>query len=140
MLSRLIRIIGFLVAAVMAIGAVAAALNTMYSAVAARAREVATLQAIGFRPGSIVLSFLTESLLISLAGGVLGCLVSLPVHGRAVSTLNWQTMSNVAFAFRITPELVASALGFALLMGLVGGLFPAVRAARLPVVVALREL
>ncbi len=140
MVSTLIRVLGFLVAFVMAIGAVFGALNTMYSAVAARAREIATMRALGFGGGSMVLSFMFESLFISLIGGVLGCLAVLPLNGFTAGTMNWQTFSHLAFAFRVTPGLLGAGLVFALLMGFVGGVLPAVRAARLPVAQALREL
>jgi putative ABC transport system permease protein len=140
LMSTLIRKLGFLVAIVMGIGSVFGALNTMYSAVAARAREIATLRALGFGPLSVVVSFVVESLLIALVGGVVGCLVALPVNGIGVSTMNWQTFSHLAFAFRIGPGLLGLGLLFALAMGLVGGLLPAIRAARLPVASALREL
>jgi putative ABC transport system permease protein len=138
--SQLIRTLGFLVAFVMAIGAVFGALNTMYSAVAARAREIATMRALGFGGGSVILSFMIESLLISLIGGVLGCIVVLPLNGFTAGTMNWQTFSHLAFAFRVTPGLLVAGIIFALLMGLVGGVLPAVRAARLKVAHALREL
>jgi putative ABC transport system permease protein len=140
MMSALIRSLGFLVAIVMGIGSVFGALNTMYSAVAVRAREIATLRALGFGPLSVIVSFVSESLLIALVGGVVGCLVALPVNGVGVSTMNWQTFSHLAFAFRVTPTLLLLGLAFALAMGLVGGLLPAIRAARLPVASALREL
>jgi len=140
MVSTLIRVLGFLVAFVMAIGAVFGALNTMYSAVAARAREIATMRALGFGGGSVVLSFLLESLLIALAGGVLGCIAVLPLNGFTAGTMNWQTFSHLAFAFRVTPGLLAAGIVFAILMGIVGGVLPAVRAARLQVAPALREL
>jgi putative ABC transport system permease protein len=138
--STLIRVIGFLIAFVMAIGAVFGALNTMYSAVAARSREIATLRALGFRSTSVVTSFVVESLFIALSGGVLGCLVVLPINGYTTGTMNWQTFSHLAFAFRVTPGLLGAGMAFALLMGLLGGLLPALRAARLPVASALREL
>jgi putative ABC transport system permease protein len=140
MVSTLIRVLGFLVAFVMAIGAVFGALNTMYSAVAARAREIATLRALGFGGGSVVLSFMIESLLIALGGGVLGCLAVLPLNGFTAGTMNWQTFSHLAFAFKVTPELLLAGIAFALLMGLAGGVLPAIRAARMPVATALREL
>ena len=124
----------------MGIGAVFGALNTMYSAVAARAREIATMRALGFGGGSVVMSFVFESLLIALAGGVLGCLAVLPLNGFTTGTINWQTFSHLAFAFRVTPDLLIIGIAFALLMGFVGGVLPAVRAARLPVAGALREL
>jgi putative ABC transport system permease protein len=139
-LTNLIRTLGFLVAAIMAVGAVFGALNTMYSAVAERSREVATLRAMGFSSGVVVVSFVFEALLISLAGGLLGCLVVLPLNGFTTGTINWQTFSHLAFAFKVTPDLLLGGVAFALLMGLIGGVPPAVRAARLPVAVALREL
>ena len=138
--STLIRVLGFLVAFVMAIGAVFGALNTMYSAVAARAREIATMRALGFGGGSVILSFMFESLLISLIGGILGCIAVLPLNGFTAGTMNWQTFSHLAFAFRVTPGLLMAGIFFALFMGFVGGVLPAVRAARLQVAQALREL
>ncbi len=140
LLTTLIRVLGFLVAMVMGIGAVFGALNTMYSAVAERSREIATMRALGFGGGTVVLSFVIESLFIAIVGGVLGCLAVLPMNGFTTGTMNWQTFSHLAFAFRITPGLLAEGILFALLMGLVGGVPPAVRAARRPVAVALREL
>jgi putative ABC transport system permease protein len=140
MVSKLIRVLGFLVASVMAIGAVFGALNTMYSAVAARSREIATMRALGFGGGSVVLSFMIESLLIALIGGVLGCIAALPLNGFTAGTMNWQTFSHLAFAFRVTPGLLAAGMVFGLLMGLVGGVLPAIRAARMQVAPALREL
>lgn len=140
MLVTLIRVLGGLVAAIMGMGAVLGALNTMYSAVAERTREIATLRALGFPAGSVILSFVFESLLIAFVGGVVGCIVVLPVNGLTTGTMNWQTFSHLAFAFRITPPLLGMGLAFALLMGLLGGVPPAVRAARLPVAAALRDL
>jgi putative ABC transport system permease protein len=138
--TTLIRVLGFLVAAVMAVGAVFGALNTMYSAVAARSREIATMRALGFSRGSVVLSFVVESLLIAAVGGALGCVAVLPLNGFTTGTINWQTFSHLAFAFRVTPGLMLAGLAFALLMGLAGGVFPALRAARMSVARALREL
>ena len=138
--SMLIRVLGFLVAFVMAIGAVFGALNTMYSAVAARAREIATLRALGFGGTSVVISFVAESVLIALVGGILGCLAVLPLNGFTAGTMNWQTFSHLAFAFKVTPSLMIWGLAFAAFMGFIGGLLPAVRAARMPVATALREL
>jgi putative ABC transport system permease protein len=138
--TTLITVLGGLVALVMGLGAILAALNTMYSAVAERSRDIAVLRALGFGRGSIVLSFVAESLWIAIIGGVLGCLAVLPVNGITTGTINWQTFSHLSFAFRITPDLLAWGLGFALLMGLVGGLPPAIRAARANVAVALRAL
>ncbi len=138
--TTLIRVLGFLVAVVMGVGAVFGALNTMYSAVAARSREIATMRAIGFGGGAVVLSFVIESVFIAVVGGVLGCLAALPLNGFTAGTMNWQTFSHLAFAFRITPGVMVAGLVFAVVMGLVGGLLPALRAARLPVATALREL
>lgn len=140
MMTTLIQVLGTMVAIVMGVGAVFAALNTMYSAVAERTREVATLRALGFGAGSIVASFTIEALLVALVGGVIGCLAVLPINGLTTSTLNFQTFSHLAFAFRITPPLLGLGLAFALLMGLAGGVPPAIRAARLPVAAALRDL
>ena len=139
-LTTLITVLGGLVAAVMAIGAVFGALNTMYSAVAERGREIATMRALGFGGPSVVFSFVVEALLIAGVGGLIGCIAVLPLNGLTTGAMNLQTFSHVAFAFRITPELLAKGVVFALTMGLVGGLLPAIRAARLPVATALREL
>jgi putative ABC transport system permease protein len=139
-LTMLITVLGSIVAVVMGIGAIFGALNTMYSAVTERAREIATMRAIGFGAGSVVVSFVIEALCIALVGGVLGCLVVLPLNGLTTGTMNWQTFSHLAFAFRITPVLMVWGVVFALLMGLVGGVPPALRAARARVAVALREL
>ena len=139
-MTQLITILGGFVAAIMAIGAVFGALNTMYSAVAERGREIATMRALGFNPGSVVLSFLFEALLISFVGGVLGCLAVLPLNGLTTSTMNFQTFSNLAFAFKITFDLLWMGVVFALIMGVLGGMPPAIRAAGRPVASALREL
>lgn len=140
MVSKMIQILGYLVAFVMAVGAVFAALNTMYSAVSSRSREVATLRALGFGAGSVMTSFFIESLFIAVVGGALGCLAALPFNGFTTGTINWQTFSHLAFAFRVTPTLIVIGIVFSIVMGIIGGLPPAIRAARLPVVVALREL
>ncbi len=139
-LTTLITVLGSIIAVVMGIGAVFGALNTMYSAVSERSREIATLRALGFGSGSIVVSFVVESLCIALVGGLLGCIVVLPLNGLTTGTINWQTFSHLAFAFSVTPGLLAMGLAFALLMGLVGGVPPAVRAARAQIAFALREL
>jgi putative ABC transport system permease protein len=140
-LTAIIRGLGGLIAGLMAIGAVFGALNTMYTAVASRTREIATLRALGFSAGPVVLSVLAESLLLALAGGLVGAVVAYVVfNGYQTSTLNWQSFSQVSFAFAVTPRLLVQGIVWALLMGLVGGLFPAIRAARLPVATALREL
>jgi putative ABC transport system permease protein len=138
--TTLITVMGGLVAAVMAIGAVLAALNTMYSAVTERSREIALLRALGFSGPAIVLAFLAESMLIAGLGGVVGCIAVLPLNGLTTGTLNWQTFSHLAFAFRITPDLLVWGLVFAFAMGLAGGLPPAIRAARSSIAKTLRAL
>jgi putative ABC transport system permease protein len=139
-MTKLITILGGLVAFIMAIGAIFGALNTMYSAVSERGREIATMRAVGFSSSNVILSFLFESLVIAFLGGILGCLVVLPLNGLTTSTMNFQTFSNVAFAFKITFDLLIMGVLFALVMGVLGGLLPAIRAALQPVSVALREL
>jgi putative ABC transport system permease protein len=140
MMTGFILSLGSIVALVMGLGAVFAALNTMYSAVAERTREIATLRALGFGGGSVVLSFIVEALLVALAGGVVGCLAVLPLNGLTTATMNFQTISHLSFAFSVTPTLLGLGLGFALLMGLAGGIPPAIHAARLPLTAALRDL
>lgn len=140
-LQNIIRIIGTVIAALMGIAAVFGAVNTMYTAVASRTREIATLRALGFGNFPVVFSVLVESLVLATIGGVLGGLAAWAAFdGYQTSTMNFQSFSQVAFAFAVTPRLLAQALGYSLLMGLLGGLFPAWRAARMPVVTALREL
>ncbi len=139
-LTTLIVVLGSIVAAVMGIGAVFGALNTMYSAVAERSREIATMRALGFGELSVVLSFLFESLFIAFAGGVIGCLAVLPLNRFTVGALNFQTASYLAFAFRVTPDLLLGGIVFALVMGVAGGVPPAVRAARSPIAATLRGL
>lgn len=133
--------LGYVIASLMAVGAVFGALNTMYTAVAARTREIATLRALGFRGGPVVVSVMAESLLLALVGGALGAgLAYLVFDGFQTATMNWASFSQVAFAFAVTPKLLLLGIACALVMGLLGGLFPAVRAARMPVATALREL
>jgi len=140
MLTSFIENIGVFIAALMALGALFGALNTMYSAVSARTREIATLRALGFGPGPVVLSVMLESLMLALAGGLAGAaLAFVAFDGYQAATINWQTFSQVAFAFAVTPQLLTSAMIWAAGIGLLGGLFPALRAARLPVAEALRE-
>jgi putative ABC transport system permease protein len=139
-MTTLITILGGFVAGIMAIGAVFGALNTMYSAVAERGREIATMRALGFGAAAVVVSFLIEALLIAFVGGAIACVAVLPLNGLTTSTMNFQTFSNLAFAFKITPELLVKGIVFALVMGVIGGLLPAVRAATGPVATALREL
>lgn len=139
-MTRLITVLGGLVAVIMAIGAIFGALNTMYSAVAERGREIATMRALGFSSWNVILSFLFEALLISFVAGILGCLCVLPLNGWTTNTMNFRTFSNLAFAFKITFGLLVMGVVFGLVMGVLGGLLPAVRAALRPVAVALREL
>jgi putative ABC transport system permease protein len=139
-LTTLITVLGGIVAGIMAIGAVFGALNTMYSAVSERGREIATMRALGFGGPSVVTSFVIEALLISFIGGLIGCLAVLPLNGLTTGAMNLQTFSHMAFAFKITPELLVKGVVFALFMGVLGGLLPAIRAASLPISSALREL
>ena len=140
-LTSLIRTVGFGIAALMGIGAVFGAILTMYTAVSTRSREIATLRALGFNTTSVVVSVLAESLALAAIGGVIGGLLAyLAFNGYQTSTMNFSTFSQVAFAFQVTPQLLGMGLFYALAMGLVGGLFPALRAARLPIPSALREL
>ncbi len=138
--TTLILVLGSLVASVMGVGAVFGALNTMYAAVAERGREIAVLRALGFGAGSVVASFVFEALVIAFLGGVIGGIAVLPLNGLITGTMNWQTFAHLAFAFRITPPLLLLGLLLALAMGLLGGLPPAIRAARRPVAAALRAL
>jgi len=139
-LTALITGLGALIGILMGLGAFFGALNTMYTAVAARSKEIATLRALGFPRLPVAVSVILESLVLAAVGGALGALIAyLAFDGYEAATMNWQSFSQVAFAFRVTPVLLAVAIFYALVLGFVGGLFPAVRAARLPVATALRE-
>jgi putative ABC transport system permease protein len=127
------------VSVTMAIGAVFGAMNTMYAIVAARTREIGTLRALGFSRRSILFSFVLESVILALFGGLVGCLLALPINGLSSASGQTPSFSEVAFAFRVTPEILTFALVFATVMGLFGGLMPSFRAARLPITSALRE-
>jgi putative ABC transport system permease protein len=127
------------VAVVMGIGAIFGAMNTMYAAVSARTVEIGTLRALGFGPGAVMMSFLVESLVLTLAAGLIGMLLALPVNGFSATFGNFATFSSMAFSFRVTPSILLQALGFAALMGLLGGWLPARQAMRLTVVDALRR-
>lgn len=141
MLYNLITGVGTLIATLMGIGAVFGALNTMYSAVAARTREIATLRALGFGRSAVILSILIESLALALVGGVIGGILAYAAFdGYQAATINWQSFSQVAFAFQVTPGLLVQGIIYAAIIGCIGGLFPAIRAARLPIARALREL
>jgi putative ABC transport system permease protein len=140
-MTGLINGIGYVIAGLMAIGAVFSAILTMYTAVATRTREIATLRALGFNTSSVLVSVLGESMALAAFGGAMGgVLAYIGFNGYQTSTMNFQTFSQVAFAFAVTPRLILGGLVGALLMGLVGGFFPAIRAARLPISSALREL
>jgi putative ABC transport system permease protein len=138
LLGRILRILAIMITGIMAVGAVFGAVNTMYAAVASRAPEIAVLLTLGFRPRSILASFLVESAVIAGVGGVVGCLLALPMNGIVTSTTNWANFSEIAFGFRITPGLLLAGLIFAVVMGVLGGFFPARRASKVPVVQAIR--
>jgi putative ABC transport system permease protein len=140
-LQTVIRTIGFSIAGLMGLGAIFGAVNTMYTAVANRTKEIATLRALGFGSGPVVVSVLVEALLLSLVGGVIGgALAWAAFDGYQTATMNWQSFSQVAFSFKVTPQLLGRGLLYAAMMGLLGGALPAIRAARLPVVSALRQI
>lgn len=140
-ITTLITTLGFLIAALMAVGAVFGALNTMYSAVAARTREIATLRALGFGSGAVVIALMLESMVLAVAGGLIGGgLAYAGFNNFHAATMNWQSFSQVTFAFAVTPQLLVRGIIWALFIGLIGGLLPAIRAARQPIAVALREL
>lgn len=140
MISTFIRVLGFMVAFVMGIGAIFGALNTMYASVSSRSTEIATLRSIGFSRLHVVISFVLESVFLSIIGGILGSFIALPFNGFTASTINWTTFSHLAFAFKITPAMIVSGLIFAILMGAIGGFFPAIRAARQDITKALRGM
>ncbi|MCI0348837.1 MAG: ABC transporter permease, partial [Acidobacteriales bacterium] len=133
-----IQIFGTCLAAIMSIGAAFSAMNTMYASVGARTREIGTLRVLGFSRGAIYLSFMVESIVVAVTGGVLGCLLSFPMNGIATGTFNWATFAEVAFEFRISVGLLIAGMVFALAMGVLGGFLPARWAARRPVLDALR--
>jgi putative ABC transport system permease protein len=133
-----IKILGNFLATAMSIGAVFAAMNTMYASVGARTREIGTLRVLGYRRRTILASFIIEGAILAAIGGALGCLLSLPMHGYSTGTLSFNTFSEVVFQFRITPWLAAKGLIFSVIVGIVGSLLPAIRASRLPVIAALK--
>ena len=134
-----IQFLGFFVSAIMAIGSSFAAMNTMYSAVARRSSEIGTLRVLGFSKVGILISFLIESLLLSLLGGLLGCLLVLPVNNFTTGVGSFVTFSEISFQFQVTPTIMLVGLGFATVMGAIGGLFPAASAARKEILTALRQ-
>jgi putative ABC transport system permease protein len=135
---KLIRILGSFLATTMSIGAVFAAMNTMYAAVGARTREIGTLRVLGYRRKSILAGFLVEGAILALVGGILGCAISFLFNGWSVGTIGFETFSESVFDFSVTPALVLQGLAFSVVVGLVGSLLPAIRAARLPVISALK--
>jgi len=134
-----LRVLGMVVAAIMGIGAVFGAMNTMYAAVAARVSEIGTLRALGFSPSAVMTCFVVESLVLAVIGGAIGIVLAMPINGFSTSFANFLTFSTLAFNFRITPSIVLQALGFAAFMGVLGGALPARQAMRLRVVEALRR-
>jgi putative ABC transport system permease protein len=138
-LAKVLQGLANFVAIIMGIGAVFGAINTMYAIVAARTREIGTLRALGFSRRSILVSFLIESVILAVIGGAIGCLLALPMNGFSTGTGQTQSFSEIAFAFRITPGIVLTGMAFAVVMGVLGGLLPALRGARLPITSALRE-
>jgi putative ABC transport system permease protein len=138
-LARALRGLAAFVAVVMGIGAVFGAINTMYAIVSARTREIGTLRALGFPRRAILGSFLIESVILAVIGGAIGCLLAFPMNGFTTGTGQTQSFSEIAFAFRITPQIVVTGMVLAVVMGILGGLLPALRGARLPITSALRE-
>jgi putative ABC transport system permease protein len=139
--TKLVTTLGYLIALLMAVGAVFGALNTMYSSVSARTREIATLRALGFGSGAVVASVMLESVALAIVGGAVGAGLSyIAFNGFHTATMNWQSFSQVTFALAVTPQLLVQGVVLATLIGAVGGLLPAIRAARQPIAAALREL
>ena len=138
LLGQILNFVAVFISGIMAIGAVFGAINTMYAAVSSRAPEIGVLLCLGFTPRNVLSSFLLEAVLIATLGGFLGCLFVLPINGLVTSTTNWSSFSEIAFAFRVTPRLLAYGMVFSLVMGLIGGYLPARRAAKQQIVDALR--
>jgi putative ABC transport system permease protein len=138
--GMLIEYLGIFISVIMAVGSGFAATNTMYAAVARRSREIGTLRVLGFSRGSILLSFLGESLLLSLVGGLLGCLLVLPLNGITTGLTNFTTFSEIAFNFQISPLIMVTGVGFAMILGALGGFFPARNAAKKEILTALRDI
>lgn len=135
-----IKILGNFLAIAMSVGAVFAAMNTMYASVGSRTREIGTLRVLGFRRRTILAGFILEGALLAAIGGVLGCLLALPLHGASTGTMSFNSFSETVFEFRITPWLAAKGMMFAVIVGVIGSLLPAIRAARLPVINALKSV
>jgi putative ABC transport system permease protein len=137
--SKFLKYIGYFIAAFLTFGAMFAAANTMYAAVASRGREIGTLRALGFSRFSILSSFMLESVILCVMGGLLGCLATLPFNGLSTGTANFSSFSEITFSFRFGPRVLMQGVFLALIMGLLGGLLPALRAVRLNIITALRE-
>jgi len=138
LLGKILRYLAIFITMIMSVGAVFGAVNTMYAAVSSRTPEIAVLLTLGFHPRSVLASFLAESAVIAFVGGIIGCLLALPINGVVTSTTNWSSFSEIAFAFLVTPTLLLAGLIFAVSMGVIGGFFPARRASKMPVIQALR--
>ena len=137
-LRQILNFLAFFITTIMAVGAVFGAINTMYAAVASRTSEIAVLLTLGFKPRSVLASFLAEATFLALVGGLVGCLVAIPINGVVTSTTNWSSFSMIAFSFLVTPRILVTGVLFAVVMGVLGGFFPARRASRVPVVQAIR--
>lgn len=137
-LGAFLKGMAYFLASIMAVGAVFGSTNTLLASLAGRSREIGTLLAIGYRPWHVLVGFMLEALVIGLLGGVVGVLIALPINGVATGTTNWNTFTEQAFAFAITGDVVATAIIFAGVVGVIGGVLPAVRAAGLPPTEALR--
>ncbi len=140
MTAKPIKFFGTFLATAMSVGAVFAAMNTMYASVGARTREIGTLRVLGYRRRSILAGFLIEGAFLAFIGGLLGCALALPMHGYSTGTISFETFSETVFQFRITPGLAAEGLVFAVLVGVIGSFLPALRASRLPVIAALKSV
>ena len=138
MTAKPIQWLGTFLAVAMSVGAVFAAMNTMYASIGARTREIGTLRVLGFRRRTVMASFLIEGAFLSFIGGLIGCALALPLHGYTTATVSFETFSETVFAFTITPTLLAQGLVFAVAVGLFGTFLPALRASRLPVISALK--
>jgi len=139
--TKLVTTLGYLIASLMAVGAVFGALNTMYNSVSARTREIATLRALGFGSGAVVVAVMLESVALAVLGGAIGaCAAYLAFNGFHTATMNWQSFSQITFSLAVTPQLLVKGVLWATVIGAIGGLFPAIRAARQPIAAALREL
>lgn len=138
--AKPIKFLGDFLATAMSIGAVFAAMNTMYASVGSRTREIGTLRVLGFRRRTILAGFILEGAILAAIGGVLGCLLALPLHGYSTGTMSFNTFSETVFQFRITPWLATKGILFAVVVGVAGSLLPAIRAARLPVIAALKSV